>query len=1254
MDKNADLKFNISTTSNQFTASNIRFSTQDEGTAKLTFFLFKEGVEVPLSAVTGKIALRMADGSKFIDTVTITDKIKGIVEYKLTQEQIKHFGQVVAELYLNYMDGQKMSVHRFSFRIDQALIDTDIPVLTEYYIDDFEGLKASIMAMANENTQVIESVQEDVKQAQILAEEVISLVEQNNAVRYPEYNENNISIEIKFADIEDKKADQAFVDLQFANIVSGAPKGTYTTLSALQKAYPTGTQGVFLVIEGGHWYYWNGSAWTDGGVYQASDIGEAAVTPTNIATHFNMFNQKLIQDLLYITGYDTTTKQPMLVPSTTQFVYTMELPGRGNIDVKLPVSLTGQFMLFLDHDGLVVYNRTLSTILNENATWYTKNGTAFMTINIAALKASFPTCESIMFSYLKSDISNFYMNAHKVVRLSDYEWLEETRINTELIDDEAVTYEKIKNEDITSDKLKQFGVKPDRLAKSFDLFFPSKVVRGKALSGTVSDTDLTPVVNNNVNMGYYELLVPDKGIITIKVMEPFIGQFIMYLGSDGKVKYRNTYTEVVGQWVNTHVLPLQDQKFNSQTNELILDCQHLKQNVKVHKILVGVSLSNIDKFYMVGEYMYSLTEFTWLEESKRNSLVLSEKNTLIDPSSDGINLNTRISGYNTTTLLPEYQYSQNLYTVKLKVKDFKDSFLIMGNSAAAQAVTSAQRVMLYNAEGKTMRNNNFAQFTAIPAVINVPYLLSVYPTAEIIEIAFLMTDTESNYLYAKKVAENNAELKGIGYEQLSGKYNLLVAEKIIHGQRLIGYDTTTFKIATNRNENLFYTLIDNPGIGKLIISYKAGLASQIILLADANENYFGNYYSREIESNSYAPISYKAGDGFITLDLEKLPTKSGLAPAKICIAFTYDILDNYILGQGVVDLNKVEAIKPIAAPTINNTVEILTPRELVLTPDKEMNIYFNNIVRYFDTDKAHVMNITGVQVETGKFSRFNRTTAETFTSEIKLFTKDRITADLKKNISVKVVPKTAGSGLTRNVLFIGDSLTDAGVYATEIANLFAEDVMKVNLLGTRGSGLGKHEGRSGWRAWEYVNLANGEYGTPVSNAFFNPDKQTFDFTYYMNTQGYSGVNYVFINLGTNDIGRDHHNSDTDIINSYNAMIASIKEYNPNVKILLWLPPIRALGMLGTSKQHTDYALRATKLFINTFDKRESENLFLVPVYFNIDPEHDYPYVDEPVSSRNSKFTIRRCTDMVHCAKEGYLKIADVIYNYIKYMASLEA
>jgi len=73
------------------------------------------------------------------------------------------------------------------------------------------------------------------------------------------------------------KADQSYVDTQFANIVSGAPKGTYTTLAALQAALPTGAEGTFLVLADGNWYYWNGTAWASGGVYQSTKIPEKSI-----------------------------------------------------------------------------------------------------------------------------------------------------------------------------------------------------------------------------------------------------------------------------------------------------------------------------------------------------------------------------------------------------------------------------------------------------------------------------------------------------------------------------------------------------------------------------------------------------------------------------------------------------------------------------------------------------------------------------------------------------------------------------------------------------------------------------------------------------------------------------------------------------------------------------------------------------------------------------------------------------------------
>lgn len=58
-------------------------------------------------------------------------------------------------------------------------------------------------------------------------------------------------------------------DLIVNGVIDGSPRGVYANLSALQTAYPSGANGVYLTRDNGHWYYWNGSAWSDGGIYQA-------------------------------------------------------------------------------------------------------------------------------------------------------------------------------------------------------------------------------------------------------------------------------------------------------------------------------------------------------------------------------------------------------------------------------------------------------------------------------------------------------------------------------------------------------------------------------------------------------------------------------------------------------------------------------------------------------------------------------------------------------------------------------------------------------------------------------------------------------------------------------------------------------------------------------------------------------------------------------------------------------------------------
>ncbi|MCY9060990.1 BppU family phage baseplate upper protein [Bacillus inaquosorum] len=145
--KDANVSASITTNLGDYKTTNIRFSTQDVGTAKLSFYLFKDGVPLPLSAVTGRLVMVMADGSRFIKDVTIVDKLAGQAEYVLTREEIKHYGKVTAALNLYYNNGQSLAVVRFTFEITQDLIDSNIAPSAEYYIEQFEDLKEEVEAI---------------------------------------------------------------------------------------------------------------------------------------------------------------------------------------------------------------------------------------------------------------------------------------------------------------------------------------------------------------------------------------------------------------------------------------------------------------------------------------------------------------------------------------------------------------------------------------------------------------------------------------------------------------------------------------------------------------------------------------------------------------------------------------------------------------------------------------------------------------------------------------------------------------------------------------------------------------------------------------------------------------------------------------------------------------------------------------------------------------------------------------------------
>jgi len=100
------------------------------------------------------------------------------------------------------------------------------------------------------------------------------------------------------------KAKIDVVNAQIANVVSGTPRTTYSTLALLTAGIPDGNIYSYVTSDG-HRYWWDGSAWIDGGLYQSSGIAEKSILPKNLDRPYvtGANSKNLFDKTLGIPGY---------------------------------------------------------------------------------------------------------------------------------------------------------------------------------------------------------------------------------------------------------------------------------------------------------------------------------------------------------------------------------------------------------------------------------------------------------------------------------------------------------------------------------------------------------------------------------------------------------------------------------------------------------------------------------------------------------------------------------------------------------------------------------------------------------------------------------------------------------------------------------------------------------------------------------------------------------------------------------------
>lgn len=76
----------------------------------------------------------------------------------------------------------------------------------------------------------------------------------------------------------EQKADKT----QLEALSGGTPKLIVQNVSNLPSSVASGDERLALVIADGHKYYWSGSSWVDGGIYQAVEVADGTITPIKL------------------------------------------------------------------------------------------------------------------------------------------------------------------------------------------------------------------------------------------------------------------------------------------------------------------------------------------------------------------------------------------------------------------------------------------------------------------------------------------------------------------------------------------------------------------------------------------------------------------------------------------------------------------------------------------------------------------------------------------------------------------------------------------------------------------------------------------------------------------------------------------------------------------------------------------------------------------------------------------------------------
>ena len=207
---------------------------------------------------------------------------------------------------------------------------------------------------------------------------------------------------------------------------------------------------------------------------------------------------------------------------------------------------------------------------------------------------------------------------------------------------------------------------------------------------------------------------------------------------------------------------------------------------------------------------------------------------------------------------------------------------------------------------------------------------------------------------------------------------------------------------------------------------------------------------------------------------------------------------------------------PITATASPTTPILVIPPYIYGVQSCECNVYIDNLhvgdSSLFNHDITNTAVNGAQQRERWTWTPTGAQTTGTLT--VSAYDKTSGAALVSVTTNQRAAANTAGTGTTKVINVIGDSLINAGTITQTVIDIASSDVMGVSFIGTRGTGANKHEGRGGWTIAYYTGVGITYYSFTVSGVVTAP---AINSTLYTNNGSTFKVQEVSLTAGAGTI-----------------------------------------------------------------------------------------------------------------------------------------